>query len=110
MHSLPLNRKQFLKSFPKKVAEGIGTLKAEDDGQANAVACIDIAACLAWSGTTCQICYLSCPKRDRAIQIWHERPVIAASVCDGCGVCQKACESVNNLQAIRMAVMPVTDR
>jgi Pyruvate/2-oxoacid:ferredoxin oxidoreductase delta subunit len=100
--STATSRRDFFKNFPKKVAEGIGTLKAEGDAQGNAVACIDIAACLAWSGTTCQICYLSCPKRGEAIQIWHEKPVIVSSACDGCGICQTACESVNNIKAIQL--------
>ena len=98
----PLNRKEFFKNFPKKIAETFHAVKDNPGDSSTRVACIDIAACLAWSGTTCQICYLSCPRRDEAIQIWCEKPVIAVAACDGCGICQGTCRNVNNLEAIRM--------
>ncbi len=102
MDTASSNRKEFLRNFPKKVAEELGALRSETGERGNSVACIDIAACLAWSDTACQICYLSCPKRDEAIQIWHEKPVIVASACDGCGKCVPACEAVNSSVAMKL--------
>ena len=63
---------------------------------------VDISRCLAWGQMECQLCYLACPLREQAIQIHDQKPVIIASSCDGCGFCQQACQTVNDLIAIQI--------
>lgn len=68
--------------------------------QKTKIALINIERCLAWGGADCQFCYLVCPLKEKAIQIHNEKPVIIASGCDGCGVCQKACETITDMVAV----------
>lgn len=89
-----MNRRDFLKNLPRQLVKG---LLAEKQ-----VARVDITRCLAWSGANCQLCYLSCPLREQAIQIHDQKPVIIASSCNGCALCQQACQTVNDLIAIEM--------
>jgi len=65
------------------------------------LAAIDIENCLSWNGMRCEICYLSCPVKGKAITVEqrpgmqgiHARlvPVVHSSHCTGCGVCEKRC-------------------
>lgn len=109
-----ITRRTFLKSAPRRLLSGVAALM--DDVAAvtwpaaggpecparRQVAVVDASRCLAWSGTDCRMCYLTCPKRDEAIALDEGRPLIMASVCDGCGVCVEACGSVNDLDAIQL--------
>ncbi len=56
--------------------------------------------CSAYSGIHCQQCFIACPKKDEALKMENLLPVISAEKCDGCGECQTACETVNDLRAI----------
>jgi Pyruvate/2-oxoacid:ferredoxin oxidoreductase delta subunit len=108
-----LNRREFLRELPRHLLqkfvaaarEGIFAFspRAEEEVPVqNLVAQVEISRCLAWSGLICQQCYLACPKRDHAIEMRDQKPAIAASICDGCAMCVRACETVNDLTAIRM--------
>ena len=74
------------------------------------VAAIDQESCLSWQGLRCEICYRECPVRNDAITVEnHPRrtsghavfvPLVLASHCTGCGICEKACPT--ELAAIRV--------
>jgi ferredoxin-type protein NapG len=74
------------------------------------VATIDQESCLSWRGLRCEICYRECPVRNDAITIEnHPRrtsdhalfvPVVHASQCTGCGICEHVCPT--ELAAIRV--------
>lgn len=82
--------------------------QGDTEGAARAVeakrrtAAIDVSRCLAWGGAGCQLCYLACHLRDKAIEMRDQKPVVAALFCDGCGMCVTACGTVNDLPAIRL--------
>jgi Pyruvate/2-oxoacid:ferredoxin oxidoreductase delta subunit len=63
---------------------------------------VDISRCLAWGQMECQLCYLACPHRDKAIEMREHKPIILAAGCDGCAMCVDACKTVNNTPAIEM--------
>lgn len=98
-----MDRRAFLKSAPSWFLDGAKRMLARDSGSRRRLAVMDIARCLAWGEGSCQACYLRCPLRDEAILLEGGRPVIVASSCDGCGICEQACRTVNDLGAIRMA-------
>ena len=78
-------------------------LKAVDPPSSRVlVALLNEDHCLVSSGTDCQSCYVSCPLRDQAIVIQNGQPTISSRDCDGCGLCEIACDSVNHPSAIRM--------
>jgi ferredoxin-type protein NapG len=93
---MKMNRRDFLKSLPRQLVEGLRAVTEKE------VARVEITRCLAWSGANCQLCYLACPLREQAIQIHDQKPVIIASICDGCALCQQACQTVNDLIAIEI--------
>lgn len=74
------------------------------------VAHIDHESCLSWQGLRCEICYRECPVRNDAITVEnHPRqtsghalfvPVVHASRCTGCGICEYACPT--EVAAIRV--------
>jgi len=118
-----ITRRDFIKSFPKQLLATLqGTLNAcwdivtsrEDfekerqtriqqfEAPGPCVARIDVGRCLAWQGMSCQLCYLACPIRDKAIETRDQKPVIVSAFCDGCGMCATACKTVNDLLAIQM--------
>lgn len=109
MKPSPTSRREFLKTFPYQLLENIRSTiqsfhseEAESGEKLPQVAQIQIARCLAWQGMDCQLCYLACPLREQAIQIHDQKPIITASNCDGCGLCQQACRTVNDLIAIEL--------
>lgn len=63
---------------------------------------LDNLKCSAWSGQDCQICFIKCPLQGEAIYLDDGKPVINAEKCVGCGVCEYACQTVNNLRAIKV--------
>lgn len=108
-----INRREFLRGLPRQLLQKFVTVtresifaffpRVEDDVPVqDLVAQVEISRCHAWSGLICQQCYLACPKRDQAIGMRDQKPVIISSVCDGCAMCVRACETVNDLTAIRM--------
>jgi ferredoxin-type protein NapG len=111
------SRREFLRTFPLNLVKGIqkaasGSLSAlnpskdlDQDSKESAglkVARIDITKCHAWGDLPCQLCYLARPKRDRAIEMRDQKPVILLEGCDGCAMCEAACKTVNDLPAIQM--------
>jgi len=111
-------RRDFLKRFPSHLVNGFrsiasgGWVRSHIEGERGAdgvgqeagpkVARIDVARCHAWMGAMCQLCYLACPKRDKAIEMQDQLPVIIVAGCDGCAMCEVACGTVNDLSAIDM--------
>ena len=114
------SRREFFKEVGRLFTSGIrkivdkGLLSSEDIEVAEEpstivearIARLDITKCLAWQNANCQLCYLACPLRDRAITMRDLKPVIEMSVCDGCAMCEAACRTVNDLCAIDMAAVP----
>lgn len=66
------------------------------------IARVNISRCLAWGQMECQLCYLACPLRDKAIEMREHKPVIIAAGCDGCAMCLDACKTINNTPALEM--------
>ena len=102
LRSLP---RHFLEKFRAVAREGIFAFSpngGETASPQNLVAQVEVSRCHAWGGLICQQCYLACPKRDQAIEMRDQKPVIITSVCDGCAICVDACKIVNDLPAIRM--------
>ncbi|MBI1952657.1 MAG: hypothetical protein HYS41_00845 [Candidatus Omnitrophica bacterium] len=99
-----MDRRTFLRRAPQELAAGVRGLFSDPAGPKTGqrLAVLDVARCLAWSGVDCQLCHLRCPLREKAILLDSRRPVIVASACDGCGICVKACEAVNQPAAIRI--------
>lgn len=108
-----LGRREFLKKLPGQLVtkfwavtkEGIAVFSSssqEKVSDAPVVARLEVSRCHAWSGLLCQQCYLACPRRDEAIEMRDQKPVIVTRLCDGCALCVSACETVNDLAAIRL--------
>lgn len=65
------------------------------------LAVIDSESCLSWNGMRCEICYLACPVKGKAISIERRPgpegayalmvPIVHSAHCTGCGVCEKKC-------------------
>lgn len=66
-------------------------------------AVVDPALCVSHNGTgICGACFTACPLKGRAIrQGSHNRPVVDANACVGCGACEEAC-IVTRDRAIRV--------
>ena len=99
-----VDRRTFLFSSPRRLLKDLRTVWGDVTTPTGnqRIAVLDISRCLAWGDGDCQLCYLRCPLRDHAIVLNSGRPVIAASACDGCGVCVDVCRSVNDLGAIQL--------
>ncbi|GJQ23048.1 MAG: 4Fe-4S dicluster domain-containing protein [Planctomycetia bacterium] len=83
-----------------------GALKPVDhaDKVKMGIARINESRCLAWGGQDCQLCYIKCPLQGDAIFLEDGKPVINEDKCVGCGVCEYACQTINNTCAIKVAV------
>ncbi len=62
-------------------------------------------ACLAHQGTFCSVCVERCPVPG-AMELVDGKPIIDASICTGCGVCQYVCPAPENA----ILLMPLTAR
>ena len=108
--AIDIGRRTFLKSFPKEFLGGIRSVTTEvqsdscEESSSKRIVRVDIERCLAWQGLNCQACYLACPIREKAITIFDTKPVIHAAFCDGCGKCEAACRTVNDIGAIEKVV------
>lgn len=100
-----LTRRTFLKSAPRHLLDGVRGFYTEVTarGSKQRVAILDVSRCLAWGEGECQLCYLRCPLRDKAMLFDAGKPTIVASACDGCGICADVCRTANDLQAIQLA-------
>lgn len=73
------------------------------------VAAVRREDCLAWEGgSDCQMCFIRCPFMGEAITLEDLKPVIQEEHCTGCGLCEYACATVNDRNAI--TVIPLSDR
>ena len=107
-----MDRRAFLAAAPKQLFRGVQALMTPVVAPAalasveatQRVAILDVSRCLAWGEGHCQLCYLRCPLRDRALVLEGGKPVIVTSACDGCGVCVDVCRTVNDLGAIQQVV------
>ncbi len=102
------SRREFFKSFPRFFLNELRSVTNEFSQSAKSeefmpkIARIDVSRCLAWAGSNCQLCYVACPRRDEAIEMKDLKPMIVPSICDGCGMCEIACRTVNDTPAVRM--------
>ena len=103
------SRREFLKFFPGHILKGLSSFvqstteeRSPAKPQIPLVARLDISRCLAWAGVSCQLCYVSCPRRDQALCIQDQKPMIRAGFCDGCAMCDLACQTINDSPAITM--------
>ena len=97
-------RREFLKSLPHSFLTALQSITREFPQTQGGprTARLDVVRCIAWTGGPCQLCYLSCPRREEAIHIKDQKPLIDPAACDGCGMCETACRTVNDLPAITM--------
>lgn len=106
-HDANISRADFLRKFPVIFLKKFnpfweeGTVSAPLEGDAS-IPQVNISRCLAWGQMECQLCYLACPHRDKAIEMREHKPVIIAAGCDGCAMCVEACKTVNNTPALEM--------
>lgn len=102
-----ISRADFLRKFPIIFFQKLnpfwqeGTVSSPS-GRGASIPRVDINRCLAWGQMECQLCYLACPHRDRAIEMREHKPVIIAAGCDGCTMCVEACKTINNTPALEM--------
>jgi heterodisulfide reductase subunit A-like polyferredoxin len=87
-----VSRKDFLKKA-LTAAAGVAADPAGvfGSGVSPGVAVVDTSACLAYNGSTCMTCYDACPLKRTALRFSHNRPVVDAITCDGCGECHLSC-------------------
>lgn len=110
-HDVNISRSDFLRKFPAIFFQELmpfwnteidsSTVQQGTRGEA-LIPRVDISRCLAWGQMECQLCYLSCPHRDKAIEMREHKPVILAAGCDGCAMCVDACKTINNTPALEM--------
>lgn len=49
--------------------------------------------CLAWGGGGCRMCATVCP--EQAVIFVDEKPAVNVYRCNGCGICEEVCATVN---------------
>ena len=119
-----ISRRDFLKGFPRQLMKSMQFIagrhlsdfsleqNSSQDKEKVSIeskrALLYIERCLAWSGASCQLCYLACPLRDKAIEMIDQKPVVIVSFCNGCGVCVTACQTVNDMPAIKIRGLSLT--
>ncbi|WP_270298934.1 4Fe-4S dicluster domain-containing protein, partial [Eggerthella sinensis] len=52
-------------------------------------------ACVAWDWAGCTVCGDECPVEGAITLDEHDRPVVHADLCDGCGKCERVCPSAS---------------
>ena len=52
-------------------------------------------ACVAWDWAGCTVCKDECPVEGAITLDDHDRPVVHADYCDGCGKCEQVCPSAS---------------
>ena len=52
-------------------------------------------ACVAWDWAGCTVCIDECPVEGAITRDDHDRPVVHADLCDGCGKCEQVCPSAS---------------
>lgn len=57
------------------------------------VAVVVSDACVAWDWSGCTVCHDECPVEGAITLDEHNRPVVHADYCDGCGTCENKCPS-----------------
>ncbi len=66
------------------------------------VAVVDKESCISGDIQFCQACVIACPFPEEAISMKDGRPVVNREKCTGCGICEKACMTVNSACAIKI--------
>lgn len=96
------SRRTFFMDLPRFLIRQVREVASGGFLKERRTARVDVTKCFAWLASDCQHCYLACPLRGRAIVMHDLKPVIEDTVCDGCGMCEAACRTVNDLGAIEM--------
>lgn len=52
-------------------------------------------ACVAWDWAGCTVCKDECPVEGAIELDEHDRPIVHADYCDGCGKCEQVCPSAS---------------
>jgi len=65
------------------------------------------ANCRAYEGEDCRFCIDFCPLEDKSIVEFDGKPLIKASQCIGCGLCQYSCLTKAGRQAIETQPTPL---
>lgn len=67
------------------------------------IAEVDPQSCTGMDGGACRTCLSCCPVAADVIT-WEEKPLIDATRCTGCAVCERVCRTVNPPGAIQMVL------
>lgn len=66
------------------------------------VAVVNKEKCISGDIQFCQSCVIACPFPDEAIYMKDGKPVVNKEKCTGCGICERACMTVNSACAIKI--------
>ena len=84
--------------FCMKCTEACPTGALSFGGQAErdvGIAVVVKDACVAWDWAGCTVCIDECPVESAITLDDHDRPVVHADYCDGCGRCEQVCPSAS---------------
>jgi len=110
-HDVNISRAEFLRKIPNIFLERFKPFWETENNPSVTplpvngeirIPIVNISRCLAWGQMECQLCYLACPLRDKAIEMREHKPVIISAGCDGCAMCVDACKTINNTPALEM--------
>ncbi|MCQ4573948.1 MAG: 4Fe-4S dicluster domain-containing protein [Candidatus Brocadiales bacterium] len=89
----------------KACKEGALVMPARREDVRMGVAVVNRETCISGNVQFCQSCVIACPFPDEAITMKDGKPVINKEKCTGCGICERACMTVNSACSIK--IIPV---
>ena len=66
------------------------------------IAVVNKNTCISGDIQFCQACVIACPFPDEAIYMKDGKPVVNREKCTGCGICVRACKTVNSACSIKI--------
>jgi ferredoxin-type protein NapG len=66
------------------------------------IAVVNKNTCVSGDIQFCQACVIACPFPDEAIYMKDGKPVVNREKCTGCGICVRACKTVNSACSIKI--------